>query len=459
MSTQNVYFTDPSTLTRIDTNVSSIISNNTIQFKKGNVGDLSKLVPDYEWEWRKLTARAFRHAVLFGSQQGVPTNDFWATHISSRVPTGWKNGYVFTGPIGPATGFVWKFTLPGTETAYDTTNNLRDLVGGYLEDGTFSYAANMNKKVLLPPRGSYFDEVTASCLLRVDFSKPFDPTSAVAHIDYVLGTGSNIGQTWMKNNGVVVFGAAYTVHRPFYLQDPRCHSVCHLHGSSENASLLSNGIYPFNQELMLGTVHADYLDYDGFAVDLGPPLWTGGPPFGTKVSENYNLFMSEWNSQTTNTGTAVGFFPNPLTYSWYNKMVYVLKHHGLLNFGISPNDVTFLGPFMCNHLQSQSNALNSFADVIKEQFLYPPVYDSTGYNLSTLKPTFVSPELSSYLSTTGTNLTFRAINGGTIKTFLKHTELDAWYSSNTGGYNTAWGGWQAWGVCDPTISAQYNAMK
>ena len=143
----------------------------------------SNISPD-EWEVRVDLAACYRLAALNG------WDDSTATHISARVPG---------------------------EEAF-----------------------------LINPYGLFFEEITASCLIKIDL-----------HGRILSPTPHAINQA-----GFVVHSAVHEVR-----DDAGC--VIHLHTNDGVAvSCLAEGLLPLNQTAMLVSKHVAYHDYEGVAVDL-----------------------------------------------------------------------------------------------------------------------------------------------------------------------------------------------
>jgi ribulose-5-phosphate 4-epimerase/fuculose-1-phosphate aldolase len=99
---------------------------------------------------------------------------------------------------------------------------------------------------LLNPYGFFFEEITASCLVKIDLD------------------GNVLSPTpyGINNAGFVVHSAIHAVR-----QDAGC--VIHLHTNDGVAvSCLADGLLPLNQTSMLVSEHVAYHDYEGVAVDL-----------------------------------------------------------------------------------------------------------------------------------------------------------------------------------------------
>jgi ribulose-5-phosphate 4-epimerase/fuculose-1-phosphate aldolase len=99
---------------------------------------------------------------------------------------------------------------------------------------------------LINPYGVFFEEITASCLVKVD-------------LDGNILSPTTHG---INNAGFVVHSAIHAVR-----DDAGC--VMHLHTDDGVAvSCLAEGLLPLNQTSMLVSEHVAYHDYEGVAVDL-----------------------------------------------------------------------------------------------------------------------------------------------------------------------------------------------
>jgi ribulose-5-phosphate 4-epimerase/fuculose-1-phosphate aldolase len=99
---------------------------------------------------------------------------------------------------------------------------------------------------LINPFGLYFDEITASCLVKVDLDGKI--------LSNETGLGINIG-------GYVIHGAVHAAR-----EDAHC--VIHLHTTEGVAvSGQKDGLLPLNQDSLSLVPDIAYHDYEGFALD------------------------------------------------------------------------------------------------------------------------------------------------------------------------------------------------
>ncbi len=99
---------------------------------------------------------------------------------------------------------------------------------------------------LLNPYQLMFEEVTASCLVKVDMNgHPVEPTPFITN------------------------AAGFTIHSALHMARPDAQAVMHLHTPNGQAvSAHAEGLMPLTQTAMLIREEIAYHDYEGIAVDL-----------------------------------------------------------------------------------------------------------------------------------------------------------------------------------------------
>ncbi|UDF02201.1 class II aldolase/adducin family protein [Asticcacaulis sp. AND118] len=156
------------------------------------------LISPAEWAIRKDLAALYRLVALFG------WDDTIFTHISARVPA--KDSRV-TGPDGPVASQVDHF--------------------------------------LINPYGMFFEEMTASALIKVDLD------------------GNMVG----RSEGFVN-PAGFTIHSALHAACPDAHVVIHLHTDAmTGVSAQKEGLLPLTQNALLLGPHITYHGYEGVALD------------------------------------------------------------------------------------------------------------------------------------------------------------------------------------------------
>ncbi|MCH8685180.1 class II aldolase/adducin family protein [Pedomonas mirosovicensis] len=99
---------------------------------------------------------------------------------------------------------------------------------------------------LINPYNLMFDEVTASCLIKIDLDgKPVEPTPYLAN------------------------PAGFTIHSALHMAREDAQCVIHLHTAQGQAvSTMAEGLMPLTQTAMLVRWDTAYHDYEGVATDL-----------------------------------------------------------------------------------------------------------------------------------------------------------------------------------------------
>jgi ribulose-5-phosphate 4-epimerase/fuculose-1-phosphate aldolase len=99
---------------------------------------------------------------------------------------------------------------------------------------------------LINPYGWFFDEMTASCLVKVDL----DGTVAAKTDQFINPAG-------------------FTIHSAIHAARPDVHFVIHLHAEAGVAvSAQTHGLLPLTQHAVLVLPHVGYHDYEGVALNL-----------------------------------------------------------------------------------------------------------------------------------------------------------------------------------------------
>lgn len=99
---------------------------------------------------------------------------------------------------------------------------------------------------LINPYGLYFDEITASSLVRVDMQ-------------------ANI----LEDRQVLINPAGFTIHSAIHAARPDAHFVIHLHTKDGIAvSAQAEGLLPLSQHALTVLPHLAYHDYEGIALNL-----------------------------------------------------------------------------------------------------------------------------------------------------------------------------------------------
>ncbi len=156
------------------------------------------LISPAEWAIRKDLAALYRLVAMFG------WDDTIFTHISARVPA--KDSLV-VGTDGPVVSSVDHF--------------------------------------LINPYGTFFEEMTASALVKVDLD------------------GQIVGAT-----DAFVNPAGFTIHSALHAACPDAHVVIHLHTDAmTGVSAQKEGLLPLTQNALLLGPHLAYHAYEGVALD------------------------------------------------------------------------------------------------------------------------------------------------------------------------------------------------
>lgn len=468
MSTQNVYFTNPATLTSIQTGTNFLVAGRPYGFQSQNIQSVQPYVPDYEWDVRVRTAKVSRSLAQFVSKEAMATTNCSANHVSARIPT----GYRVAG--GPVTVGVQPFKYTTVPSPYDTQGLSAPSLGGALSPtgGTQDLRdldpATLNPWIVMSPLGCYMDECTASSLIRININTGAAGGPAVgSSINYVLPAQQYFATI---SNGVA--GGVAVHHIPIYRNDPRCNSVIHVHGVAEVMSAYKKGYYPFGLGSEFSAVYTDYLEWPGI-------FWGDGGPGGdvaSLVAQNYVNFRNECTrvgqAPLSNLSLSIndtgGATPGAVTLNvpnWESKFIIVAKQHGANIWSDNVQNLQLYVPF---NLKSFGNAIT--IEGVKEN-CFTLTNLNTGSHTGTLR--FMSPEAQTYLSTTGgaasfrqqtivvttgTNAPFTLNYDGTIHSFLRAQQLDAWYKGNTGATGTAAYDVSLWGAADIATQTAYNAF-
>lgn len=157
-------------------------------------------VSDAEWRVRCDLAALYRLVALFG------WDDLIFTHISARVPA--------------------------------NASMVKQLDG--------RYQAAEADHFLINPYGMFFDEMTASDLVKIDCD------------------GNAIG-----DNRAMINPAGFTIHSAIHSAIPEAHFVLHLHTDAmTGVSAQREGLLPLTQNALLLRPQIGYHDYEGVALDL-----------------------------------------------------------------------------------------------------------------------------------------------------------------------------------------------
>lgn len=157
-------------------------------------------ISDGEWQKRCDLAALYRLAALYG------WDDLIFTHISARVPA--------------AESFVKQ------------------------PDG--SYAPAETDHFLINPYGTFFDEMKASDLVKIDID------------------GNAVG-----DSKAMINPAGFTIHSAVHGALPDAHYVMHLHTDAmTGVSVQHEGLLPLTQNALLLRPQLGYHDYEGVALDL-----------------------------------------------------------------------------------------------------------------------------------------------------------------------------------------------
>lgn len=156
------------------------------------------LISPSEWTIRKDLAALYRLVALLG------WDDTIFTHISARVPA---RDSLIAGPDGPQNAAADHF--------------------------------------LINPYGTFFEEMTASALVKVDLE-------------------GNI----VNRSDAFINPAGFTIHSALHAACPDAHVVIHLHTDAmTGVSAQKEGLLPLTQNALLLGPHLAYHDYEGVALD------------------------------------------------------------------------------------------------------------------------------------------------------------------------------------------------
>ena len=478
-----------SDITGVQTTLSTLSTfQKPFGFRTDVIQSVQTSVPTWEWDARVKLAKASRSIVAFGSKEGIQATTCQANHISARVPTGYYSDGTFKYTVNPsaydASGYVsWNGTISGT----NGTRDLRDL------DIT-----NINPWVLATPVGCFLEETTASSLIKINILAITDAgvgasliATDASKVQYVLPQ-----QQWLKDNNYTVATAFATVHKPLYVNDPRCNATIHLHGTAELISSLPKGIYPltFIQEMFF--VQSDYIEYPGLT---GSELVPNGD-LDRLVYKNYQNYINECVRLVTYVDPTSGIkptmsvaelsklnnqsFPNPGNAlnvpNWESKFIYILKNHGLTAFYNRLDHIDMLALYFIKVMQNFLAA----KPFINDMFV-------TSANLTSpfgeQHARFISPEAKTYLDASGILANFRQLDvdasarpltrdasgrytsfglpsgtvryDGTIHSYLRAEQLDRWYRGNVFNVATTDNSWydiNLWGTADDDTARIYN---
>jgi len=155
---------------------------------------------EVEWRIRRDLAALYRAVALYG------WDDLIFTHISARVPS---------------------------------TDSL-------VPSGDGSFKTSDTDHFLINPYGSFFEEITASSLVKIDIE------------GRVVGDASQM-----------VNPAGFTIHSAIHSALPDAHFVMHLHTPAmTGVSAQKAGLLPLTQNALLLRPQLAYHDYEGVALDL-----------------------------------------------------------------------------------------------------------------------------------------------------------------------------------------------
>ncbi|WP_040309817.1 class II aldolase/adducin family protein [Asticcacaulis biprosthecium] len=157
-------------------------------------------ISDGEWQKRCDLAALYRLVALFG------WDDLIFTHISARIPARESLVQQADGSYGPA----------------------------------------QVDHFLINPYGAFFDEMTASDLVKIDID------------------GRAVG-----DNRSMINPAGFTIHSAIHSALPDAHYVLHLHTDAmTGVSVQQEGLLPLTQNALLLRPQIAYHDYEGVALDL-----------------------------------------------------------------------------------------------------------------------------------------------------------------------------------------------
>lgn len=163
-------------------------------------GALRAHISDAEWQTRCDLAALYRLVALHG------WDDLIFTHISARVPA--KDSWV--------------------------------------KQADGSYAPGQADHFLINPYGMFFDEMTASSLVKIDID------------------GRAVG-----DNQAMVNPAGFTIHSAVHSAVSGAHFIIHLHTDAmTGVSAQKEGLLPLTQNALLLRPQLAYHDYEGVALDL-----------------------------------------------------------------------------------------------------------------------------------------------------------------------------------------------